>query len=165
MARLIGQALSERPGQQFVVENRPGASGNIGTAALVKATPGYTLLLRGFPNTVNATLFENLSFNFSRGIANLEPYSDARPSFAESVSEFIPYAKPNPGKIEMATSDPGNTPEYVRRGVQEARRRQFRIEALQALQCSAEAIPGRGGSQWASVRWSAERSPQTRWRR
>jgi tripartite-type tricarboxylate transporter receptor subunit TctC len=70
VARLIGQWLSERLGQQFVIENRPGAGTNIGTEAVVKAPPdGYTLLMAGFPNAVNATLYEKLNFNFIRDIA------------------------------------------------------------------------------------------------
>ncbi len=119
VARLIGQALSERLGQQFVVDNRPGASGNIGTESVVKAAPdGYTLLLSGLPNTVNTTLFENLSFNFSRDIAPISSLiltpavMEVNPSFAtKSVPEFIAYAKAHPGKIDMATSGPGSTPD------------------------------------------------------
>ena len=67
LARLIGQWLSERLGQPFVIENRPGAAGNIGTEAVVKSSPdGYTLLLAGTPNTINATLYDKLNFNFVR---------------------------------------------------------------------------------------------------
>jgi tripartite-type tricarboxylate transporter receptor subunit TctC len=119
VARLIGQALSERLGQQFVVDNRPGASGNIATESVVKAPPdGYTLLLCGLTNTVNTTLFDNLSFNFSRDIAPVSSLiltpavMEVNPSFAlRSVPEFIAYAKANPGKIDMATSGPGSTPD------------------------------------------------------
>jgi tripartite-type tricarboxylate transporter receptor subunit TctC len=119
VARLIGQALSERLGQQFVIDNRPGASGNIGTESVVKAAPdGYTLLLCGLTNTANTTMFENLSFNFSRDIAPVSSLiltpavMEVNPSYAaKSVPEFIAYAKANPGKIDMATSGPGSTPD------------------------------------------------------
>jgi tripartite-type tricarboxylate transporter receptor subunit TctC len=114
-ARLIGQWLSERLGRQFVVENRPGAGGNVGAEAVVKAAPdGYTLLAVGAPNAINVTLFENLSFNFIRDIA---PVAGAirsphvmvvNPSFpAKTVPEFITYARANPGKISMASGGVG----------------------------------------------------------
>jgi tripartite-type tricarboxylate transporter receptor subunit TctC len=116
-ARLIGQWLSERLGRQFVVENRPGAAGNIGTEAVVKSPPdGYTLLLASSPNTINATLYDKLSFNFIRDIAPVATISRntlvmvVHPSMpAKTVPEFIAYAKANPGKVNMASGGIGST--------------------------------------------------------
>jgi tripartite-type tricarboxylate transporter receptor subunit TctC len=118
LARLIGQWLSERLGQPFVVENRPGANGNIGTEAVVRASPdGYTLLMVGGWNAINATLYDKLSFNFIRDIAPVAGIVRAlnvmviNPSFpAKSVPEFIAYAKANPGKISMASAGIGSGP-------------------------------------------------------
>jgi tripartite-type tricarboxylate transporter receptor subunit TctC len=118
LARLIGQWLSERLGQPFVIENRPGAAGNIGTEAVVKSPPdGYTLLLAGTPNTINATLYDKLNFNFIRdiapvaGIARFPLVMAVHPSVpAKTVPEFIAYAKANPGKINMASGGIGATP-------------------------------------------------------
>jgi tripartite-type tricarboxylate transporter receptor subunit TctC len=115
-ARLMGQWLSERLGQQFVVENRPGAGGNIGTEAAVRAAAdGYTILLAVSANTVNATLYNTLSFNFIRDIAPVAGIfvvpliMEVTPSFpAQSVPDFIAYAKANPGKITMASSGIGS---------------------------------------------------------
>jgi tripartite-type tricarboxylate transporter receptor subunit TctC len=114
-ARLIGQWLSERLGQQFVIENRPGAGSNIGTEVVVNAPPdGYTLLLVGASSAINATLYEKLSFNFLRDITpvsgiNSVPFIMAvHPSFpAKTVSEFIAYARANPGKVNMASGGNG----------------------------------------------------------
>jgi len=114
-ARLIGQWLSERLGQQFVIENRPGAAGNIATEAVVRApADGYTLLLVGSFNTINATLYDKLNFNFIRDIAPVAsvmryPYvMVVNPSVpAKSVPEFIAYAKVNPGKLNMASPGTG----------------------------------------------------------
>jgi tripartite-type tricarboxylate transporter receptor subunit TctC len=114
-ARLMAQWLTDRMGQQFVVENRPGAGGNIATEAVVRAAPdGYTLLIVGPPNTINATLYEKLSFNFLRDIApvasiNREPsVMEVTPSLpVHSVPEFIAYAKANPGKINHASAGAG----------------------------------------------------------
>jgi tripartite-type tricarboxylate transporter receptor subunit TctC len=116
-ARLIGQWLSDRLGQQFVIDNRTGAGGNIATEAVVRAAPdGYTLLLVSSANAVNDTLYENLSFNFSRDIApvasimrvpNVMVVNPSVP--AKTVPEFIAYAKANPGKINMATAGNGST--------------------------------------------------------
>ena len=79
LARLIGQWLSERLGQPFVIENRPGAAGNIGTEAVVKSSPdGYTLLLAGTPNTINATLYDKLNFNFIRARCGRSPIAACR---------------------------------------------------------------------------------------
>jgi len=115
IARLLGQWLSERFGQPFVVENRPGAGGNIGTEAVVRAPPdGYTLLLVGSPNMINATLYEKLNFNFIRDIAPVASTDrvplvmEVNPAFpAKSVPEFIAYTKANPGKINMASAGTG----------------------------------------------------------
>jgi tripartite-type tricarboxylate transporter receptor subunit TctC len=117
-ARLIGQWLSERLGQQFVTENRPGAGGNIGTEAVVNAAPdGYTLLLVTVPNAVNATLYEKLNFNFIRdvapvaGVIRVPQVILVHPSVpAKTVPEFIAYAKGNPGKVNMASAGSGSAP-------------------------------------------------------
>jgi len=117
-ARLIGQSLSERLGQQFVIENRPGAGSNIGTEAVVRAPPdGYTLFLAYSANAINATLYDKLNFNFIRDIApvaaiNREPLVMlVNPSFpAKTVPEFIAYAKANPGKINFASGGNGTPP-------------------------------------------------------
>jgi tripartite-type tricarboxylate transporter receptor subunit TctC len=116
IARLIGQWLSERLGQQVVVDNRPGAASNIATEAVVRAPPdGYTLLLLGSTNAINATLYEKLSFNLSRDIAPVASIMRqpnvmlVNPSVpAKAVPEFIAYAKANPGKINMASSGNGS---------------------------------------------------------
>jgi tripartite-type tricarboxylate transporter receptor subunit TctC len=117
-ARLIGQWLSERLGQQFVIENRPGAGSNLGTEAVVRAAPdGYTLGLFGASAAINATLYHNLSFNFIRDIAPVAPIVRfpnimvINPSVpAKTLPEFIAYAKANPGKINMASPGSGSTP-------------------------------------------------------
>ena len=117
-ARLIGQWLSERLGQQFVIENRPGAGGNIGTEAVVRAAPdGYTLLYVTTANAVSATLYDKLNFNFIRDIAPVAPIVRfpyimvVNPSVpAKTLPEFIAYAKANPGKINMASPGIGSTP-------------------------------------------------------
>jgi tripartite-type tricarboxylate transporter receptor subunit TctC len=114
MARLIGQWLSERLGQQFVVENRPGAGSNIATEGVVNAAPdGYTLLLVEPANAINATLYQKLNFNFIRDIAPVASIARVpnvmlvHPSFpAKTVPEFIAYAKANPGAINLGS--PGN---------------------------------------------------------
>jgi tripartite-type tricarboxylate transporter receptor subunit TctC len=112
VARLIGQWLSERLGQPFIIENRPGASGNIAAEAVVRApADGHTLLMTGTFNAINATLYENLSFNFIRDIAPVASLSrtagvmEVSPSFpAKTVPEFIAYAKANPRNIMMASA-------------------------------------------------------------
>jgi tripartite-type tricarboxylate transporter receptor subunit TctC len=116
MARLIGQWLSERLGQPFVIENRPGAGTNIGTEVVVRApADGYTLLLAGTPNAINATLYDRLNFNFIRDIAPVASVFRSayvmvvNPSVpAKSIPEFIAYAKANPGKINMASGGVGS---------------------------------------------------------
>jgi tripartite-type tricarboxylate transporter receptor subunit TctC len=116
VARLIGPWLSERLGKSFVIENRPGATTNIATEAVVRASPdGYTLLQVSSASTVNATLFEKLNFNFIRDIAPVASIAHlpfvlvVNPSLpAKTVAEFIAYAKANPGKINMATPGAGS---------------------------------------------------------
>jgi tripartite-type tricarboxylate transporter receptor subunit TctC len=118
LARLIGQWLSERLGQQFVVQNRPGAASNIATEAVVRAsTDGYTLLLVGSANTINASLYDKLNFDFIRnispvaGLVRMPSAMEVHPSFpAKTVPEFIAYAKANPGKINMASPGIGTGP-------------------------------------------------------
>src|SRR6266550_942146 len=112
VARLMGQWFSERLGQPFVIENRPGAATNIAAESVVNAAPdGYTLLLVGQPNAINATLYETLPFNFIRdiapvaGIMTVPNVMVIHPSFpASTVVEFIAYAKAEPGKVNMASA-------------------------------------------------------------
>jgi tripartite-type tricarboxylate transporter receptor subunit TctC len=121
VARLMGQRLSERIGQQFVVENRPGAAGNLATEAVVRAPPdGYTLLLANGANAISATIYEKLSFDFVRDIAPVASIGGApivmvtNPSFpAKTVPEFIAYAKANPGKINMAAAGAGASSPFL----------------------------------------------------
>ena len=120
VARLIAQWLSEHLGQQFIVENRPGGAGNIGTETVVRALPdGYTLLVGDVSDAINAMLFERLSFNFIRDIApvaNIVRVANVmvvNPSFpAKTVPEFIAYAEANPGKISIASAGIG-TPNHL----------------------------------------------------
>jgi tripartite-type tricarboxylate transporter receptor subunit TctC len=120
LARLIGPWLSERLGQQFVIENRPGGGGNIGTEAVVRASPdGYTLLMAGTFNAINATLYDKLNFNFIRdiapvaGIMRVPEVMVINPSVpAKTVAEFIAYAKANPGKINLGSGGIG-TPGHI----------------------------------------------------
>jgi tripartite-type tricarboxylate transporter receptor subunit TctC len=117
-ARLIGQWLSKRLGQQFVIDNRPGAGGNIGTEAVVRAAPdGYTLLMVGGYNAINATLYDKLNFNFIRditavaGIIRLPNVMVVHPSVpATTIPELIAYAKANPRKLNMASPGYGSSP-------------------------------------------------------
>src|SRR6516164_1195211 len=117
-ARLIGQWLSERLGQPFIIEHRPGAAGNIGTEAVVRApADGYTLAVIGAPSAINATLYEKLNFNFIRDItpvASIIRFPNVmvvNPSVpVTTVPEFIAYAKVNPGKLNMASAGPGSAP-------------------------------------------------------
>jgi len=115
VARLIGQWLSERLGQSFIIDNRPGAGGNLGTELVIRApADGYTLLLVATPNATNATLYDNLNFNFIRDIAPVAGVIRGayvlvvNPSVpAKSLPEFIAYAKANPRKLNMASSGTG----------------------------------------------------------
>lgn len=118
IARLMGRSLSDRLGQPFVVDNRGGGGGNIGTGVVVRApADGYTLLLAGTANTTNATLYDKLNFNFIRditpvaGIMRVPYVMVVNPSVpAKTVSEFIAYAKANPSKLKMASSGSGGSP-------------------------------------------------------
>ena len=117
LARLIGQHLSERLGQQFVVENKPGAGNNIATEAAVNAEPdGYTVFLINPANFINTTLYANLKFNFVRDIAPIASFNRVpnvmtvnKDVPAKNVAEFIEYVKANPGKINMASSGNGTS--------------------------------------------------------
>lgn len=117
LARLIGQRLSERLGQQFVIENKPGAGNNIGTEAAINAEPdGYSVLLINPANYINATLYANLKFNFVRDIAPVASFQRVpnvmtvnKDVPAKNVAEFIEYVKANPGKVNMASSGNGTS--------------------------------------------------------
>ena len=117
IARLIGQRLSERLGQQFVIENKPGAGNNIGTESVVNAEPdGYTVLLVNPANYVNATLYPNLKFNLVRDIAPVAAFNRvpnvmtvANNVPAKTVAEFIAYVKADPSKVNMASSGNGTS--------------------------------------------------------
>jgi tripartite-type tricarboxylate transporter receptor subunit TctC len=117
LARLIGQRLSERLGQQFVIENKPGAGNNIGTETVVNAEPdGYTVLLINPANFINGSLYTNLNFNFIRDIAPVASFNrvpnvmTVAPDVpAKTVAEFIAYVKANPGKVNMASSGNGTS--------------------------------------------------------
>jgi len=117
LARLLGSSLSERLGQQFIVEDRPGAGTNLATEALVRALPdGYRLLMASSSNAINATLYDNLKFNFIRdttpvaSIARTPLVLVVNPSFpVKSVPELITYGKASPGKINMATAGIGSS--------------------------------------------------------
>jgi len=116
IARLVGQSLSQRLGQTFVVENRPGAGTNIATETVARAAAdGYTVLLVGTPNMINASLYSDLKFDFIRDIAPVCSFGEnpfvmvVNPEFpAKTVAEFIAYAKANPGKINVTSTGTGN---------------------------------------------------------
>ena len=136
LARLMGQWLSERLGQQFVIENRPGAGSNIATEAVVSApADGYTLLMSSAANAINATLYDKLNFNFIRDIAPVAGLMRVphvivvHPSFpAKTVPEFIAYAKANPGKLTWRRPAVGTAGHVCRRTVQDdGRRRHFHV--------------------------------------
>ena len=118
LARLVGQPLSERLGQQFIVDNRPGAASNIGTEVVAHAAPdGYTVLLTISGNAINATLYTHLNFDFARDLAPVAAIGRTpfvivvNPAFpVKSVPELIDYAKANPGKINIASAGPGTGP-------------------------------------------------------
>lgn len=117
LARLIGQRLSERTGQQFIIENKPGAGNNVGTESVVNAEPdGYTVLLVNPANYINASLYAKLNFNFLRDIAPVAAFNRtanvmtvAKDVPANNVAEFIAYVKANPGKVNMASSGNGTS--------------------------------------------------------
>ncbi|QIO30889.1 Bug family tripartite tricarboxylate transporter substrate binding protein [Bradyrhizobium sp. 1(2017)] len=117
LARLIGQRLSEKLGQQFVIENKPGAGNNIGTESVVNAEPdGYTLQLVNPANYINASLYANLKFNFVRDIAPVASFQRVpnvmtvnKDVPVKNVAEFIEYVKANPGKVNMASSGNGTS--------------------------------------------------------
>ena len=117
LARIFGQWLSDRLGQQFIIENRPGGGNNIGTEAVINSPPdGYTVLLVNPANAINTTLYVNLKFDFLRDIAPVAGFirvpnvMEVNPDVpAKSVAEFISYAKANPGKINMASSGNGTS--------------------------------------------------------
>src|SRR6202030_1749940 len=117
LARLVGQRLSEKLGQQFVIENKPGAGNNIGTETAVNAEPdGYTVLLVNPANFINATLYTNIRFNFVRDIAAVACFNRVpnvmtvnKDVPAKNVAEFIAYVKANPGKVNMASSGNGTS--------------------------------------------------------
>src|ERR1700733_5041802 len=116
-ARLIGQYLSEHLGQQFLIENKPGAGNNLATEMAAKSAPdGYTVFLVNPANAINATLYNNLSFNFIQDMAPVAGFirvpnvMEVNPSVpAKTVAEFIAYAKANPGKVNMASSGVGTS--------------------------------------------------------
>ena len=120
VARLVGEALSKRLGQPFIIENRPGAGGNVGAETVVRApADGYTLLLVGSNNYINATLYETLNFNFVRDIAPVGSIGrtplvmEVNPSVpAASIPEFMAYARANPGRLNMASGGVG-TPVHM----------------------------------------------------
>ena len=117
LARLIGQRLSEKLGQQFVIENKPGAGNNIGTEAAVRADPdGYTVLLVNPANFINASFYRNLKFDFVRDITGVAAFNRVpnvmtvnKDVPAKNVAEFIDYVKANPGKVNMASSGNGTS--------------------------------------------------------
>jgi tripartite-type tricarboxylate transporter receptor subunit TctC len=117
LARLIGQRLSEKLGQQFIIENKPGAGNNIGTESVVNAEPdGYTVLLINPANCINTSLYANLRFNFVRDIAPVASFNRVpnvmtvnKDVPAKTVAEFIAYVKANPGKVNMASSGNGTS--------------------------------------------------------
>jgi tripartite-type tricarboxylate transporter receptor subunit TctC len=117
LARLVGQRLSEKLGQQFVVENKPGAGNNIGTEAVVNSEPdGYTVLLINPANFINTTLYANLKFNFRNDIVGVASFNRVpnvmtvnKDVPAKNVAEFIAYVKANPGKVNMASSGNGTS--------------------------------------------------------
>jgi tripartite-type tricarboxylate transporter receptor subunit TctC len=117
LARVMGQALSEELGQQFIIDNRPGAGNNLGTEAAINSPPdGYTILLMNPAHGINATLYKNLKFNVIRdiapvaGITRVPNVMEVNPNFpAKTVEEFIDYAKKNPGKVNMASSGNGTS--------------------------------------------------------
>ena len=155
IARLIGQWLSERLGQPFVIENRPGAGSNIGTEAVVRAPAGrlYAPHGRSTANAINATLYDKLNFNFIRDIApvasivRVPNVMVVNPSFpAKTVPEFIAYAKANPGKINMASAGSGTADPCRRRVVQDDDRRRHGPRAVSRRGTCADRSARRAGA-------------------
>ena len=117
LARVVGQRLSEKLGQQFVIENKPGAGNNIATESVINAEPdGYTVLLVNPANYINASLYANLKFNVVRDIAPVAAFNRVpnvmtvnKDVPAKNVAEFIEYVKANPGKVNMASSGNGTS--------------------------------------------------------
>ena len=153
-ARLIGQWLSERLGQPFVIENRPGAGNNIGTEAVARApADGYTLLVTAAAAAINATLFDKLGYNFLRDFAPIASINHiplilvAHPSFPPTtVFELIAYAKANPGKVNLATPGLANRTRSRRRASQDDDRRQHGRRALSRLAGGADRSHRRAGA-------------------
>src|SRR5258708_1243382 len=153
LARLIGQWLSERLGRPFVIENRPGAGSNIASEAVVHATPdGYTLLLVGTPNAINATLYDNLNFNFIHDIAPIAGLIRGalvmvvHPSVpAKTLPEFIAYAKANQGKLSYGSGGVGGIPPITPET--------FKQKARGARHC-ARALSRGGAGAHRSARWA-----------
>ena len=155
VARLMGQWLSERLGQPFVIENRPGAGSNIGTEAVVRAPAGrlHAPAGRYSANAINATLYDKLNFNFIRDIAPVasiirEPIvMVVNPSVpAKTVPEFIAYAKANPGKINMASAGNGTASPCRRRAVQDDGRRRHGSCAVSRRRARADRSARRAGA-------------------
>jgi tripartite-type tricarboxylate transporter receptor subunit TctC len=156
VARLMGQWLSGRLGQQFVVENRVGAGTNIATEAVVRAAPdGYTLLLVNPANAINATLYDKLNFDFIRdvgpvaGVVRSPLVMVVNASFpAKTVPEFIAYAKANPGKINMASAGIG------RRDVQGDGQRQYASRTISRGRARGRRSVRRSRQEFVPCRWS-----------
>ena len=155
VARLMGQWLSERLGQPFIIENRPGAGGNIGTEAVVRAPPdGYTLLLVDVQRTRSTRRSTTSSISISSATSRRSPASAASPIVmvvnpsvpAKTVPEFIAYAKANPGKINMASAGNGSRATCVRRAVQDDGRRQHGARALSRRGARADRSARRAGA-------------------
>jgi tripartite-type tricarboxylate transporter receptor subunit TctC len=146
VARLIAQSLAERLGQQFFIENRPGAGGNVGAEAAANAAPdGYTLLFATTANAISTSLYEKSSFNFMRDIVPVASLvrgpmiMEVNPSFpARTVPEFIAYARANPGRINMASAGIGNTTHMAG-------------ELLPDIPSLAEFVPGYETSGWYGI--------------
>jgi tripartite-type tricarboxylate transporter receptor subunit TctC len=153
VARLIGQSLTERLGQQFIIENRPGAGGNVGAEAVVRApADGYTLLLVGSNNFINATLYDKLNFNFINDIAPIASISgtplvmEVNPSVpATTVPEFIAFAKANPGKLNMASGGQRHPGPCRRRAIQDDGGHPNDTRAVSRLSPRAYRSAGRNG--------------------
>ena len=138
IARLVGQALGDRIGQSVVVENRPGAGGNLGAQAVISAAPdGYTLFFGASSNTINTTLFANLPYDFARDITPVAPLNriplvlEVNPAFpAKNVAEFIAYAKANPGKLNVGSPSAGTPPYLCVESAQDDGRHRCRARAV-----------------------------------